>query len=148
MSDDNILAQNRKARHEYFIEKSYEAGIELKGTEVKSIREGKANLKEAYCMVRNGEIFVVGMHISPYKEGNLFNSDPLRDRKLLLNKKEIVRISVEVKEKGLTLIPLKLYKKGRLIKIEIALAKGKKLYDKRESKKEKDIKRALDRMKY
>lgn len=145
---DNILAQNRKARHEYFIEKSYEAGIELKGTEVKSIRAGKANLKEAYCMVRNGEIFVVGMHISPYKEGNLFNADPIRDRKLLLNKKEIIRISVEVKEKGLTLIPLKLYTKGRLIKIEIALAKGKKLYDKRETKKERDVKRALDRMKY
>lgn len=145
---DNILAQNRKARYEYFIEKSFEAGIELKGTEVKSIRAGKANLKEAYCMVRNGEIFVVGMHISLYKEGNLFNSDPLRDRKLLLNKKEIIRISIEVKEKGLTLIPIKLYTKGRLIKIEIALAKGKKLYDKRESKKERDIKRTLERMKY
>lgn len=150
MADNNekILAQNRKARHEYFILKTYEAGIELRGTEVKSIRAGKANLKEAYCMVRNGEIIVVGMHVSPYKEGNLFNSDPVRDRKLLLNKREIIRITSEVKEKGLTLIPISMYTKGRLIKMEIALAQGKKLYDKRESKKERDVKRALDRMKY
>lgn len=147
-NETKILAQNRKARHEYFIEKTYEAGIELKGTEVKSIREGKSNLKEAYCLIRNGEIFVKGMHISPYKEGNLFNVDPVRDRRLLLNKREIIKISTQVNEKGLALIPISLYTKGRLIKIEIALARGKKLHDKRESIKERDIKRSLDRMKY
>ncbi len=142
---EKTLATNRKARHDYFIEKTYEAGIALKGTEVKSIRAGKANLKESYCVIRNNEAFVVGMHISPYKEGNIFNVDPLRDRKLLLNKREILRINQEVMQKGMAVIPLSLYLKNGLIKMEIAIARGKKLYDKRESVKERDIKRSLER---
>ncbi len=142
---EKTLATNRKARHDYFIEKTYEAGIALKGTEVKSIRAGKANLKESYCVIRNNEAFVVGMHISPYKEGNIFNVDPLRDRKLLLNKREILRINQEVMQKGMAVIPLSLYLKNGLIKMEIAIARGKKLYDKRESMKERDIKRSLER---
>ncbi|WP_296255435.1 SsrA-binding protein SmpB [uncultured Ezakiella sp.] len=145
MSMEKTLATNRKARHDYFIEKTYEAGIALKGTEVKSIRAGKANLKESYCVIRNNEAFVVGMHISPYKEGNIFNVDPLRDRKLLLNKREILRINQEVMQKGMAVIPLSLYLKNGLIKMEIAIARGKKLYDKRESIKERDIKRSLER---
>ncbi len=142
---EKTLATNRKARHDYFIEKTYEAGIALKGTEVKSIRAGKANLKESYCVIRNNEAFVVGMHISPYKEGNIFNVDPLRDRRLLLNKREILRINQEVMQKGMAVIPLSLYLKNGLIKMEIAIARGKKLYDKRESIKERDIKRSLER---
>lgn len=142
---EKTLATNRKARHDYFIEKTYEAGIALKGTEVKSIRAGNANLKESYCVIRNNEAFVVGMHISPYKEGNIFNVDPLRDRKLLLNKREILRINQEVMQKGMAVIPLSLYLKNGLIKMEIAIARGKKLYDKRESIKERDIKRSLER---
>ena len=142
---EKTLATNRKARHDYFIEKTYEAGIALKGTEVKSIRAGKVNLKESYCVIRNNEAFVVGMHISPYKEGNIFNVDPLRDRKLLLNKREILRINQEVMQKGMAVIPLSLYLKNGLIKMEIAIARGKKLYDKRESIKERDIKRSLER---
>lgn len=142
---EKTLATNRKARHDYFIEKTYEAGIALKGTEVKSIRAGKANLKESYCVIRNNEAFVVGMHISPYKEGNIFNVDPLRDRKLLLNKREILRINQEVMQKGMAVIPLRLYLKNGLIKMEIAIARGKKLYDKRESITERDIKRSLER---
>ena len=142
---EKTLATNRKARHDYFIEKTYEAGIALKGTEVKSIRAGKANLKESYCVIRNNEAFVVGMHISPYKEGNIFNVDPLRDRKLLLNKREILRINQEVMQKGMAVIPLSLYLKNGLIKMEISIARGKKLYDKRESMKERDIKRSLER---
>ncbi|WP_099951079.1 SsrA-binding protein SmpB [Ezakiella peruensis] len=145
MSMEKTLATNRKARHDYFIEKTYEAGIALKGTEVKSIRAGKANLKESYCVIRNNEAFVVGMHISPYKEGNIFNVDPLRDRRLLLNKREILRINQEVMQKGMAVIPLSLYLKNGLIKMEIAIARGKKLYDKRESIKERDIKRSLER---
>lgn len=142
---EKTLATNRKARHDYFIEKTYEAGIALKGTEVKSIRAGKANLKESYCVIRNNEAFVVGMHISPYKEGNIFNVDLLRDRKLLLNKREILRINQEVMQKGMAIIPLSLYLKNGRIKMEIAIARGKKLYDKRESIKERDIKRHLER---
>lgn len=142
---EKTLATNRKARHDYFIEKTYEAGIALKGTEVKSIRAGKANLKESYCVIRNNEAFVVGMHISPYKEGNIFNVDPLRDRKLLLNKREILRINQEVMQKGMAVVPLSLYLKNGLIKMEIAIVRGKKLYDKRESIKERDIKRSLER---
>lgn len=142
---EKVFAQNKKARHDYFIEKTYEAGIALKGTEVKSIRSGKANLKESYCVIRNNEAFVVGMHISPYKQGNIFNVDPLRDRKLLLNKREILRINQEVMQKGMAVIPLSLYLKNGLIKMEIAIARGKKLYDKRESIKERDIKRSLER---
>lgn len=143
--DLKVVANNKKARHDYFIEKIYEAGLVLKGTEVKSIRQGRVNLKESYVIVKDGEIFVFGMHVSPYKEGNIFNEDPLRTRKLLLNKSEIRRISQEVKLDGATVVPLRLYFKNGRAKLEIALAKGKKLYDKRESQREKDIKRSIDR---
>lgn len=143
--DIKVIANNKKARHDYFIEKIYEAGLVLKGTEVKSIRQGRVNLKESYVIVKDGEIFVFGMHVSPYKEGNIFNEDPLRTRKLLLNKSEIRRISQEVKLAGSTVVPLRLYFKNGRAKLEIALAKGKKLYDKRESQRERDIKRNLDR---
>lgn len=143
--DIKVVANNKKARHDYFIEKTYEAGLVLKGTEVKSIRQGRVNLKESYVIVKNGEIFVFGMHVSPYKEGNIFNEDPLRTRKLLLNRKEIRKISQDIKLEGSTVVPLRLYFKRGRAKLEIALAKGKKLYDKRESQREKDIKRSLDR---
>lgn len=147
MKDEDIklVANNKKARHDYFIEKIYEAGLVLKGTEVKSIRQGRVNLKESYVIVKGGEVFVFGMHISPYKEGNIFNEDPLRTRKLLLNKNEIRKISQDVKLAGSTVVPLRLYFKNGRAKLEIALAKGKKLYDKRESQRERDIKRSLDR---
>lgn len=143
--DIKVIANNKKARHDYFIDKTYEAGLVLKGTEVKSIRQGRVNLKESYVIIKDGEIFVFGMHISPYKEGNIFNEDPLRTRKLLLNRKEIRRISQEVKLAGMAVVPLRLYFKRGRAKLEIALAKGKKLYDKRESEREKDIKRNIDR---
>ena len=147
MKDEDIklVANNKKARHDYFIEKIYEAGLVLKGTEVKSIRQGRVNLKESYVIVKDGEVFVFCMHISPYKEGNIFNEDPLRTRKLLLNKSEIRKISQDVKLAGSTVVPLRLYFKNGRAKLEIALAKGKKLYDKRESQRERDIKRSLDR---
>lgn len=147
MKDEDIklVANNKKARHDYFIEKIYEAGLVLKGTEVKSIRQGRVNLKESYVIVKDGEVFVFGMHVSPYKEGNIFNEDPLRTRKLLLNKNEIRKISQDVKLAGSTVVPLRLYFKNGRAKLEIALAKGKKLYDKRESQRERDIKRSLDR---
>lgn len=147
MKDEDIklVANNKKARHDYFIEKIYEAGLVLKGTEVKAIRQGRVNLKESYVIVKDGEVFVFGMHISPYKEGNIFNEDPLRTRKLLLNKNEIRKISQDVKLAGSTVVPLRLYFKNGRAKLEIALAKGKKLYDKRESQRERDIKRSLDR---
>ncbi len=147
MKDEDIklVANNKKAGHDYFIEKIYEAGLVLKGTEVKSIRQGRVNLKESYVIVKDGEVFVFGMHISPYKEGNIFNEDPLRTRKLLLNKNEIRKISQDVKLAGSTVVPLRLYFKNGRAKLEIALAKGKKLYDKRESQRERDIKRSLDR---
>lgn len=143
--DIKLVANNKKARHDYFIEKIYEAGLVLKGTEVKSIRQGRVNLKESYVIVKDGEVFVFGMHVSPYKEGNIFNEDPLRTRKLLLNKNEIRKISQDVKLAGSTVVPLRLYFKNGRAKLEIALAKGKKLYDKRESQRERDIKRSLDR---
>ena len=143
--DIKVVANNKKARHDYFIEMTYEAGLVLKGTEVKSIRQGRVNLKESYVIVKNGEIFVFGMHVSPYKEGNIFNEDPLRTRKLLLNRKEIRKISQDIKLEGSTVVPLRLYFKRGRAKLEIALAKGKKLYDKRESQREKDIKRSIDR---
>lgn len=143
--DIKVVANNKKARHDYFIEKIYEAGLVLKGTEVKSIRQGRVNLKESYVIVKDGEVFVFGMHVSPYKEGNIFNEDPLRTRKLLLNKNEIRKISQDVKLAGSTVVPLRLYFKNGRAKLEIALAKGKKLYDKRESQRERDIKRSLDR---
>ncbi|MBQ6794519.1 MAG: SsrA-binding protein SmpB [Clostridia bacterium] len=139
------LAVNRTARHEYFIEETIEAGIELFGTEVKSIREGKANLKESYCEIDKGEMFIHGMHVSPYEKGNIFNRDPLRVRKLLLHKREIMRLFGKVKQDGYTIIPLDLHLSGQHVKLEIALAKGKKLYDKREDAAKRSAKREIDR---
>lgn len=143
--DGNNLVTNRKARHEYFIEDSYEAGLALKGTEVKSIRKGSANLQDAYISFKNGEAFVDNMHISPYEQGNIFNEDPMRRRKLLLHKREIRKLESEVQKQGMTIIPLRLYLVNGRVKIEIALAKGKKLYDKRDSIAERDSKRSIDR---
>lgn len=142
---DNTLARNKVANHEYFIEDRYEAGIELKGTEVKSIRKGQANLKESYCEIKNGEIFVMGMHISPYEEGNRYNVDPLRKRKLLLHKREILKLENTKTRDGYTIIPLKLYLNNGRVKMEIATAKGKKLYDKRDSIAKKDAERRMRR---
>ena len=139
------VAQNKKAYHEYFIEEKYEAGIELAGTEVKSIRQGKINLKDSFCAVKDGELFVHGMHISPYEQGNIFNKDPVRSRRLLMHKKEILKLHARVKQDGLTLVPLSVYFKDSRVKVEIGLAKGKKLYDKRDSAAEKDARREMDR---
>lgn len=139
------LALNRTARHEYFIEETIEAGIELFGTEVKSIRQGKANLKESYCEIDKGEMFIHGMHVSPYEKGNIFNRDPLRVRKLLLHKRETMRLLGKVKQDGYTIIPLDLHLSGQYVKMEIALAKGKKLYDKREDAAKKSAAREIDR---
>lgn len=139
------LAENRKARHDYFIEERYEAGIELVGTEVKSIRAGKANLKDSYGEIKNGEIFVRNMHISPYEQGNIFNKDPLRDRKLLLHKAEINKLLGFTTQKGYTLIPLSLYLKNGRVKVCLAVAKGKKNYDKRDALIEKAAKREIER---
>ncbi|WCK54110.1 SsrA-binding protein SmpB [Aneurinibacillus sp. Ricciae_BoGa-3] len=140
-----VVAQNKKARHDYFIEETYEAGIVLTGTEIKSIRAGKANLKDSYCSIRNGEISVLNLHISPYEQGNRYNHDPLRPRKLLLHKDEINKLFGHMKVKGMSLIPLRLYLKGGFCKIEIGLAKGKKNYDKRETIKQKDAQRDIQR---
>jgi len=140
-----LLAQNRSAHHEFFIEEKYEAGIELYGTEVKSIRMGRVNLKESYCEIDKGELFVHGMHISPYEKGNIFNKDPLRPKKLLMHKREIMRLLGTVKQKGLTLIPLDMYLKGQRVKMTIAVAKGKKLYDKREDAAKRDAGRTIQR---
>ncbi len=142
---DKILAKNRKARHDYHIEEVYEAGIVLQGTEVKSIREGKVNLKDSYVRVEKGELFLYNMHINPYEHGNIFNHDPLRTRKLLMHKIEIKRLIGLTKEKGYTLIPLKLYLVNGKVKVEFGLAKGKKLYDKRKSLQEKSAKREIER---
>ncbi|NLY09864.1 MAG: SsrA-binding protein SmpB [Tissierellia bacterium] len=139
------LATNRKARHEFFIEEIYEAGLVLKGTEVKSIRQGKANLKEAFAVVENGEVFIHGMHISPYEQGNIFNVDPVRKRKLLLNKREIRKIHQAVSQKGMTMVILSLYLNNGRVKAELALARGKKLYDKRDAIAEKTAQRRIDR---
>ena len=138
-------AVNRKAGHDYFIEERYEAGIELAGTEVKSIRQGKLNLKGAYCAVKDGELFVYGMHISPYEKGNIFNRDPLRPRRLLMHRKEIMKLYGLVKQDGLALIPLSVYFKNARVKVEIGLCRGKKLYDKRESAARRDAGREIDR---
>ena len=140
-----VIAQNKKARHDYFIKQSFETGIELTGTEVKSIRQGKVNLKDSYATVKNGEVFLHGMHISPYEQGNIFNVDPERDRKLLLHKYEIRRLIGYTQQQGFSLIPLSVYLKGSRVKVELALAKGKKLYDKRRDIAERDAKRAIDR---
>lgn len=138
-------AQNRKAFHDYFILEKFEAGIELFGTEVKSIRQGNINLKDSYCIIKDGEIFVHGMHISPYEKGNIFNKEPRRTRRLLMHKKEINRLYGQVKQEGLTLIPLSAYFSGPLVKLEIGLCKGKKLYDKRDSAAKKDAGREMER---
>ena len=140
-----LLSENRKARHEYFIEDTYECGIALIGTEVKSIRMGKVNIKDSYARVKDGEIFVVGMHVSPYEKGNIFNRDPFRERKLLLHKREIRKLGALSQADGYSLIPTKLYLKDGKVKLELAVAKGKKLYDKRHDIAERDAKRAVDR---
>lgn len=140
-----IAAQNRKAYHDYFVEERYEAGIELAGTEVKSIRGGRVNLKDSYCVAKDGELFALSMHISPYEQGNIFNKDPRRPRRLLAHKAEIRRLWQQIKLQGYTLVPLSLYfKKGR-VKLELGLCKGKKLYDKRASAAARDAKRDIDR---
>jgi len=140
-----LIANNKKAYHDYFIEDTYEAGISLHGTEVKSLRMGKCSIKESFVRIENGEVFIYGMHISPYEKGNIFNKDPLRIRKLLLHKYEINKIIGKTKEKGYTLVPLKVYFKASLVKIEIGLAKGKKLHDKRQDIAKKDMKREAQR---
>ena len=140
-----IAAQNRKAHHDYYVEEKYEAGIELAGTEVKSVRAGTLNLKDSYCSVKEGELFVHGMHISPYEKGNIFNKDPVRPRRLLMHKREIMRLAGRVQQDGYTLVPLSVYFKGPRVKLELGLAKGKKLYDKRESAAKRDAKREMDR---
>jgi SsrA-binding protein len=140
---DNTLALNRKASHDYFIEETFEAGIALVGTEVKSIRAGKANLKDSYAQIKNGEVFVCNMHISPYEHGNIFNKDPLRERKLLLHKNEILKLVGYTAQQGYTLIPLALYLIRGRVKVKIGVAKGKHNYDKRQSLKEKDAKRDI-----
>ena len=140
-----VMARNREARHEYFIEEEYEAGIELFGTEVKSIRKGNLNLKDAWCGIKDGEMLVNQMHISPYEQGNIFNKDPRRPRRLLMHKREIMRLYGKVKQDGYSLIPLSVYFKGSRVKVSVGLCKGKKLYDKRQSAAERDAKRQIDR---
>ena len=144
---DNIktLAQNKKARHEYFILETLEAGIELCGTEVKSIRQGKVNIADSYASVKDGEVWIKQMNISPFEQGNIFNRDPLRDRRLLLHKKEIRKLIGQLQQQGYALIPLSVYLKGSLVKVSLAVAKGKKLYDKREDIAKRDAKRSIDR---
>lgn len=140
-----LVANNKKAYHDYFIEENYEAGISLAGTEVKSIRMGKCSVKEAFVRIENGEMILYGMHISPYEKGNIFNKDPLRPRKLLMHKKEINKLTGKIAEKGYTLVPLSVYLKGSYVKVEIGLAKGKKLYDKREDLAKKAVRREAER---
>ncbi|WP_132281300.1 SsrA-binding protein SmpB [Natranaerovirga hydrolytica] len=140
-----LIAQNKKAYHDYFIEEKYEAGIVLVGTEVKSIRMGKCSVKESFITVRNGEIQILNMHISPYEKGNIFNKDPIRTRKLLLHKYEINKIQGSIAQKGYTVVPLKIYLKGSLVKVQIGLAKGKKNYDKRQDIAKKDQRRAAEK---
>ncbi len=139
------IAENRKARHEYFIEDTYECGLALVGTEVKSIRAGKVNLKDSYAQVKNGEAFIIGMHVSPYEQGNIFNADPFRQRKLLLHKQEIRKLNALAQTEGYSLIPLRLYLRDGRVKMELAVAKGKKLYDKRQSIAERDAMRDMER---
>ena len=140
-----VIAQNRSARHDYFILETWEAGIELKGTEVKSIRLGKCNLKDSYGMVRNGEMFVEGMHISPYEKGSYFNTDPMRPKRLLMHKQEIRKAHQQVMQQGLALVPLSVYLKDGRMKLELGLCKGKKLYDKRDDMAKRDAKRDIER---
>ena len=143
--DVRIVAQNKKAYHDYFVDEKYEAGIALYGTEVKSLRAGAVNLKDSYCEVRGGELFAVGMHISPYEKGNIFNREPLRDKKLLMHKKEILKLDSYSARDGYSLIPLSLYFSGSRVKVELGLCKGKKLYDKREAEAQKSAKREMER---
>ncbi len=144
-SDMKLIANNKKAYHDFFILDTYEAGIALHGTEVKSLRMGKCSIKESFIRIENGEVFIYGMHISPYEKGNIFNKDPLRVKKLLLHKTEINKLLGKTQEKGMSLVPLKVYLKGSLVKVEIGLAKGKKLYDKRQDITKKDQKREAER---
>jgi len=139
------IAQNRKARHDYFIDETYEAGLVLKGTEIKSIREGKVNIADAHVRIMNGEAFVINMHIAPYEQGNRFNHDPTRSRKLLLHRREIDKLYGQVQQKGYTIVPLRLYIKNGYAKLLIGLGRGKKLYDKRETLKQKQMQRDIDR---
>ena len=140
-----IVSQNKKAYHDFFILDTYEAGIELKGTEIKSVRKGSVNLKDSFIRIKNDEAFIENMHIAPYEQGNRFNHEPLRTRKLLLHKKQIKKLQKVVKENGLTIVPTKLYFNTSKLKVEVALARGKKLYDKRQDLKEKDSKRDIER---
>ncbi len=142
---EKLVANNKKAYHDYFIEEKYECGIELYGTEVKSLRMGKCSIKEAFVSIEAGQAYVEGMNISPYEKGNIFNKDPLRKRRLLLHKKEILKLFGQTREKGYTIVPLKVYFKNGLAKVEIGLARGKKLYDKREDIKKKDLRRETER---
>ena len=145
MPAKKVISTNKKAYHDYFVEDTLEAGIELAGTEVKSLRQGSVNLRDCYCRIINGEIYVLGMHISSYEKGNIFNRDPMRDRRLLLHKKEILRLLGLVGQKGYAIIPLSLYLSGKWMKLEPGLCKGKKLYDKRESLAKKDADREMER---
>ncbi len=140
-----LIANNKKAYHDYFVEESYEAGVALHGTEVKSMRMGKCSIKEAFIRIERGEIFVYGMHVSPYEKGNLFNKDPLRVKKLLMHKQEIGRLAGKVAEKGYTLVPLQVYFKNGRVKVEVGLCRGKKLYDKRQDMARKDMRRETER---
>lgn len=140
-----IVANNPTARYNYTIEDTYEAGIVLSGTEIKSIRKGKVNLKDSYANIKNGEVFIYGMHISPYEHGNIYNKDPLRTRKLLLNRREINKLTGLIKQKGLTLVPISLYFSGNFLKIELGVGKGKKLYDKRQDIAKKDAERRMQK---
>ena len=147
MSKENVrlIANNKKARHDYFLEELYETGICLHGTEVKSLRMGKCSIKEAFVRIEKGEVVIYGMHISPYEKGNIFNKDPLRPKKLLMHKKEIFKLQQIIAEQGYTLVPSEVYLKGNLVKVKIALAKGKKLYDKRQDIAKKDARREAER---
>lgn len=140
-----IIAQNKKAYHDYFVEDTFEAGIALFGTEVKSIRGGGVNLKDSYCRIRNGELFAYGIHVSPYEQGNIFNRDPLREKKLLMHKKEIGKLFGRVSQDGLALIPLSLYFSGQYVKVQLGLCRGKKLYDKREADAKKQAAKEIER---
>ncbi len=144
-SETKIIAQNKAARHEYFVDEVYEAGIVLTGTEVKSIRQGRVNLKDSFAYIKNGEVFVANMHVSPYEQGNIANKDPLRVRKLLLNKREIRKLKEAVQKDGYTLVPLNLHFSRANVKMDLAVAKGKKLYDKREASAKRDAMRSIDR---
>lgn len=140
-----LIANNKKAYHDYFIEEKYEAGVALHGTEVKSLRMGKCSVKESFIRIENDEVYIYGMHISPYEKGNIFNKDPLRPKKLLLHKNEILKLRGKITEKGYTLVPLQVYFKNSLVKVEIGLARGKKLYDKRQDIAKKDMRREAER---